>query len=76
MRSTITSILFFTLFLSLSYSTESYSQATITVDATGEILVPANIVNFQINIRVTGRTPAEVFEKHKEQEEYLAGINP
>jgi uncharacterized protein len=74
MRSTITSILFFTLFLSLSYSTESYSQATITVDATGEILVPANIVNFQINIRVTGRTPAEAFEKHKEQEEYLAGL--
>lgn len=74
MRSTITPILFFTLLLSLAYSSESYSQATITVDASGEILVPADIVDFQINIRVAGRTPAEVFEKHKEQEGFLAGL--
>lgn len=74
MKSKITSILFFTLFLSVTYSTECYSQATITVDATGEILIPADIVDFQINIRVSGRTPAEVFEKHKEQERFLAGL--
>jgi uncharacterized protein YggE len=52
--------------------TDGLAQSTITVDATGEVHVPADIVNFQINIRVTGRTPAEVFQKHKEQESFLS----
>jgi uncharacterized protein len=51
-----------------------YSQPSVTVDATGEILVPADRVSFHINIRVTGDTPSEVFEKHKQQELYLANL--
>ena len=62
------------LFLLIFTATDGLAQSTITVDATGEVHVPADIVNFQINIRVTGRTPAEVFEKHKEQEDFLAGL--
>ena len=62
------------LFLLIFTATDGLAQSTITVDATGEVHVPADIVNFQINIRVTGRTPAEVFEKHKEQEGFLAGL--
>lgn len=69
MKSLLMLILFF-LFTSLN----GFSQSTVTVDATGEILVPADIVSFHINIRVTGETPSEVFEKHKEQERYLATL--
>lgn len=50
------------------------AQNTITVDATGEVAVPADLVQLQINIRVTDETPAGVFEEHKRQEEFLAGL--
>jgi uncharacterized protein len=66
---------FLTLFLLLFITNvDANSQPTVTVDATGEILVPADRVSFQINIRVAGDTPADVFEKHKEQERYLANL--
>lgn len=47
---------------------------TITIDATGEAMVPADIIHFHINITTSGRTPSEVFEEHKRQERYLAGL--
>src|SRR5690554_662989 len=49
-----------------------FSPSTLTIDATGEAMVPADKIYFHINISTTGRTPGEVFEEHKRQEGYLA----
>ncbi|MEX1062277.1 MAG: SIMPL domain-containing protein [Balneolaceae bacterium] len=49
-------------------------QGTITVDATEEVFVAADVVNFRINISVTADTPPEVFEEHKRQEDFLSGL--
>lgn len=62
------------LVLMLFTAADVAAQNTITVDATGEVAVPADIVNLQINIQVTDETPAKVFEEHKRQEEFLAGL--
>lgn len=53
---------------------ELSAQSKITVDATGEIQVPADIVNLIINIRVTEETPSRAFEEHKRQEGYLVSL--
>lgn len=47
---------------------------TVTVDATGEVQLPADLVIFEINITVTGHNPKTVFQAHKKREETLAAL--
>jgi len=66
---------FLSSFLIVLFTTVNIAaQSTITVDATGETAVPADLVQLQINIRVTDVTPSEVFEEHKRQEVFLASL--
>ncbi len=47
---------------------------TITVGSSAEILVPADVINFNITIGVTSSTADQAFERHKEKESFLAGM--
>ena len=62
------------IFVLIFLTCELSAQSKITVDATGEIQVPADIVNLIINIRVTEETPSRAFEEHKRQEGYLVSL--
>lgn len=66
------SILF--LMLLLFPAADLTAQTRITVDATGEVHLPADLVEMRINLTATASSAAEAFEEHKRQEEYLAGL--
>lgn len=46
----------------------------ITVEATGEVQVPADLIHFQVNITQFRDDAREAFELHKEQEEFLTEL--
>lgn len=74
-----TRIYFFTLLLLLSvtkYSSAqvSYPERSITIDASAEIAVPADIVNFNIQLTVTAGEAGEAFKLHKAKESFLADL--
>ena len=50
------------------------SMQTITVTASGEAELPADIINFRINLNAEGETPQEVYEHHKKLEDELVGL--
>ncbi|MEX2602110.1 MAG: SIMPL domain-containing protein [Balneolaceae bacterium] len=68
--------LFSTLILILLSGLPSvYAQPIqISVEATGEISLPADLVSLQIQITVDDSTPEAVFQRHKELEEKLASL--
>jgi uncharacterized protein YggE len=49
-------------------------QSRITVDATGEVLVPADRIHFRVNITQFKQDAREAFQLHKEQERYLTEL--
>ncbi|MEX2585011.1 MAG: SIMPL domain-containing protein [Balneolaceae bacterium] len=53
---------------------QEVTRDKITLDATGEIRVPADLVNLQIQITVTRNNPKEAFREHKRQESILADL--
>ncbi|MDZ7719939.1 MAG: SIMPL domain-containing protein [Balneolaceae bacterium] len=66
-------LLFLTSYMDLSaQSMENNSQ--ISVDATGEVLIPADRIHFQVNITQFKQDAREAFELHKEQEKYLTEL--
>jgi len=73
MKQPISHVLYTLLLLLFSYSS-LYAQDKITVDATGEIRIPADRVILQIRISATAETPDEAFREHKRQEEILAKL--
>lgn len=67
------SILLFTTFMNLS-AQPAADDARITVDATGEVLVPTDRIHFQVNITQFKQDAREAFQLHKEQERYLTEL--
>lgn len=66
-------ILLFTSLTNLSaQSTGDHSN--ITIDATGEVLVPADMIHFRVNITQFKQDARDAFQLHKEQEEYLTEL--
>lgn len=75
-----------TLFLFLSISiflllplTESVAQSMdndsrITVDAVGEVQIPADLIHFRVNITQFNQDARKAFETHKKQEQYLTEL--
>lgn len=49
-------------------------NGTIVIDATGEVMAPANEIIFNININQFDSVASEAFSKHKEQEEFLTRL--
>lgn len=68
---TLLSILFFT--TSPLFGQEG-TRDRITLDSTGEIQVPADLVNLQIQITVTRDNPKDAFREHKRQESILTNL--
>lgn len=65
------------IFLSItkfSVAQASYTERSITIDASAEIAIPANIVNFNIQLTVTASDAGEAFTQHKERESFLAEL--
>lgn len=60
-------------FLNLS-AQPNPDESRITVDATGEVLVPADRVHFRVNITQFKQDAREAFQLHKEQEKYLTEL--
>ncbi|MEX0894491.1 MAG: SIMPL domain-containing protein [Balneolaceae bacterium] len=48
--------------------------SSVTIDATGEVQLPADLVIFEINITVTDPSPQTVFQKHKNRETALTDL--
>lgn len=74
-----TRICLFTFLLLLSVSKYSiaqvsYPERSITIDASAEIAVPADIVQFNIKLTVTAGEAGEAFRLHKEKESFLADL--
>lgn len=68
----ITVFLFSTFIDSSAQSVADGSK--ITVDATGEVLITADLIHFQVNITQFNKDAREAFEIHKEQEQYLTEL--
>ncbi|MCG2588269.1 SIMPL domain-containing protein [Rhodohalobacter sulfatireducens] len=49
-------------------------ESRVTVDATGEVLVPADRIHFRVNITQFKQDAREAFQLHKEQEKYLSEL--
>lgn len=52
----------------------SGSKSTITIDAVGEVSVPADQIRFQINLVQFDENARTAFSRHKELEEFLTGL--
>lgn len=65
------------LFISCSMSASAQSEADdsqITVSATGEAYVTADLIQFQVNITQFNQDARQAFENHKEQENFLTEL--
>lgn len=60
-------------FMNLSAQSTA-DDSRITVDATGEVLVPADRIHFRVNITQFKQDAREAFQQHKEQEGYLTEL--
>lgn len=49
-------------------------DSRITVDAVGEVQVPADLIHFRVNVTQFNDSAREAFELHKEQEQYLTEL--
>ncbi len=49
-------------------------KATISVQATGEVEIPANLIQFHVNITQFHADPKEAFARHKELESFLTDL--
>lgn len=67
-----------TFLISLSYLNSTAQsipdESRITVDATGEVLIAADLIHFQVNITQFKQDAREAFQLHKEQEQYLTEL--
>lgn len=70
----IFSISFLLIFFSSSIAQVSDDSSQITVDATGEVQVRADLIQFRVNITQFNRDARQAFQIHKEQEEYLTEL--
>jgi uncharacterized protein YggE len=52
----------------------SYPERSITIDASAEIAIPADIIHFNIQLTVTAGEAGEAFRLHKEKESFLAEL--
>lgn len=66
-------VLMLTLFIDSSAQSTDY-DSRITVDAAGEVQVPADLIHFRVNITQFNKDAREAFEIHKEQEQYLTEL--
>lgn len=78
MKHTLSSFLTITIFLMLPLA-ESVAQSMdddsrITVDAVGEVQIPADLIHFRVNITQFNQDARKAFEVHKEQEKYLTDL--
>lgn len=68
----------FIIFISFSYLNSNAQsvpdESRITVDATGEVLIAADLIHFQVNITQFKQDAREAFQLHKEQEKYLTEL--
>lgn len=64
----------FLILLLLATSAAMAQPSSVTIDAAGEVQLPADLIFFEINITVTDSSPQTVFQKHKEREAALAGL--
>ncbi len=74
---TICLALALTLFLSFSPNVAAQSEADdsqVTVSATGEAYVTADLIQFQVNITQFNQDARQAFENHKEQENFLTEL--
>ena len=62
------------LFIWMASGALAQSMQTITVTASGEAELPADIINFRINVNAEGETPQEAYEQHKKLEDKLVGL--
>jgi len=46
----------------------------ISITANGEVQVPADKIQFNINMNAEGNTPQKAYQKHKEQEKFLVSV--
>jgi uncharacterized protein YggE len=51
-----------------------YIERSITIDASAEVVIPADIVHFNIQLTVTADAAGEAFRLHKEKESFLAEL--
>lgn len=49
-------------------------QLQVSVEATGEVSLPADLVSLQIQVTVSDSTPQVVFQRHQELEEHLGSL--
>lgn len=56
------------------FAQSSVDDSRITVDAVGEVQVPADLIHFQVNITQFKDSAREAFELHKEQEQFLTNL--
>lgn len=70
----IFSISFLLIFFSSSIAQVSDDSSQITVDATGEVQVRADLIQFRVNITQFNTDARQAFQIHKEQEEYLTEL--
>src|SRR5690625_6174425 len=69
MKQTLLLILTFFIFTSTVYS-----QKRVTVDATGEVMMDADLITMNVQMISSGESAEEVFERHKEQERMFAAL--
>jgi len=51
-----------------------HDYSTITIGSSAEVLVPADVINLSVTIGITADNAEKAFQRHKEQESYLAGL--
>lgn len=57
-----------------TFAQNAVDDSRITIDAAGEVQVPADLLHFQVNITQFKDSAREAFELHKEQEQYLTEL--
>jgi len=70
----LTTAFLISLFITISGFAQNTDHATISIQTSGEIDVPANILNFHVTITQFHEQPKEAFDRHKEQERFLTEL--
>jgi len=70
----LTTAFLISLFITISGFTQNTDHATISVQASGEVEVPANTLHFHVTITQFNELPKEAFDRHKELERFLTDL--
>lgn len=74
MRASLLTTFFLLLTLSLQAQQTRQNPSTIQVNATGEVQVPADLIQFNIQVNAEGSSPQQVYDLHKKRETRLVEL--